>query len=141
MSNRKTALAYWITTALAAGSFAMGGLMDLAHGTAIEEGMAHLGYPMYFVTILGIWKVLGAAAIVAPGLPRLKEWAYAGMTFDLTGAALSHAAVGDPIAKIATPLVLLAFVAASWALRPAQRSIVARASSISYMAEARSSAA
>ena len=141
MSNKKLTLAYWITTALAAGSFAMGGLMDLAHGSEIEAGMAHLGYPMYFLTILGVWKVLGAAAIVAPGLPRLKEWAYAGMTFDLTGAALSHAAVGDPIAKVVTPLVLLGFVAASWALRPGQRSTVARASSISYMAEARSSAA
>ena len=123
MSNRKTTVAYWIATALAAGSFAMGGLLDLAHGAEIEEGMAHLGYPMYFVTILGVWKVLGAAAIVAPGLPRLKEWAYAGVLFDLSGAAWSHASSGDPVAKIVTPLVLLAIAMTSWALRPASRKL------------------
>ena len=62
-----------------------------------------------------------AIAIAAPGLPRLKEWAYAGMMFDLTGAAVAHGVAGDPIAKIVTPLVLLALVAGSWALRPAGR--------------------
>jgi hypothetical protein len=59
MSNRTKTIAYWTTTAFAAAAFAMGGAADLAHGAEIEDGMAHLGYPMYFLTILGVWKVLG----------------------------------------------------------------------------------
>jgi uncharacterized membrane protein YphA (DoxX/SURF4 family) len=111
--------AYWGTTALTAFAFLTGGLADLARGPAMVSGMAHLGYPSYFMLILGAWKVLGAVAIVAPRFPRLKEWAYAGMAFDLTGAALSHAAVGDPASKVLVPLLILGIAAASWALRPA----------------------
>jgi len=117
----KKTIAYGITTGVAAAAFALGGAMDLAHGKEIEEGMAHLGYPAYFLTILGVWKLLGAVAITAPGTARLKEWAYAGMAFDLTGAAASHAAVGDGADKVVTPLVILAVVAASYLLRPASR--------------------
>ncbi len=83
--------------------------------------MTHLGYPVYFTTILGVWKVLGGIVVLAPRLARLKEWAYAGMLFDLTGATASHAAVGDPVAKIVTPLVILGIVMASWSLRPESR--------------------
>ena len=83
--------------------------------------MAALGYPAYFVTILGARKLLGGLALLAPRLPRLKEWAYAGIAFDLTGAAFSHAAVAHPAAKVIAPLVILGLAAASWALRPASR--------------------
>jgi uncharacterized membrane protein YphA (DoxX/SURF4 family) len=114
-------IGYWVTTALTAFAFAMGGFMDLMHGPDVLAGMAHLGYPVYFATILGLWKLAGAATVLAPRFPRLKEWAYAGMFFDLTGASFSHAASGDGAGKIMTPLVVLAFVAASWALRPATR--------------------
>jgi hypothetical protein len=85
------------------------------------QGIAELGYPAYFVTILGTWKVLGGLAILAPRLLRLKEWAYAGIAFDLTGAAFSHAAMGHPAVKVIAPLVLLGIAAASWALRPPSR--------------------
>jgi hypothetical protein len=88
------------------------------------EGLAHLGYPAYFATILGTWVLLGAAAIVTPDLPRVKEWAYAGMFFTLTGAALSHAASGDPSGKVLLPMVVLGAVVVSWALRPARRTLV-----------------
>jgi hypothetical protein len=101
--------------------------MDLTRGPPVMEGMAHLGYPAYFVLILGTWKVLGTAAVLAPGLPRVKEWAYAGMFFDLTGAAASHTASGDPAAKILMPLILVSLVAASWKLRPANRMLSAPA--------------
>jgi len=111
--------AYWGATALTAFAFFAGGIADLTRGPAMLSGMEHLGYPSYFLLILGAWKVLGALAIVAPRLPRLKEWAYAGIAFDLTGAALSHAAVGDAAAKVLVPLVLLGLAVASWALRPA----------------------
>src|SRR5262245_32966765 len=113
-------IAYWAATSLTALAFLAGGLTDLLRGPAMVSAMGQLGYPSYFLLILGAWKVLGALAIVAPRLPRLKEWAYAGMAFDLTGAALSHAAVGDPAAKVSVPLVILAIAATSWALRPAQ---------------------
>jgi uncharacterized membrane protein YphA (DoxX/SURF4 family) len=123
--KRSHTIAYWATTGLTAAAFAVGGLVDLGRGADVVAGMQHLGYPLYFASILGVWKVLGALAILAPRLPRLKEWAYAGMFFDLTGAAVSHASSGDPIAKIATPLVILALVTASWALRPQSRKLVA----------------
>ncbi|MFO0549201.1 MAG: DoxX family protein [Polyangiaceae bacterium] len=119
MNARK--IGYWVTTGLTAAAFTMGGLMDLMKPADLMAGMAQLGYPSYFVTILGAWKVLGALAIVAPKLPRLKEWAYAGMIFDLTGAAFSHAAMHEGANKIVTPLVLAGLVAASWALRPEGR--------------------
>lgn len=116
----KTA-AYWITTVLGPTSFVIGGVLSLRQSPDVLAGMQHLGYPLYFATLLGAWKLLGAIAITAPGLPRVKEWAYAGFCFDLTAAAISHAAVGDSTGDIAAPLVFLALVAASWALRPASR--------------------
>jgi hypothetical protein len=116
-------LGYWITTGLVALAFAFGGVADLARFPDVIAGMAHLGYPAYFAGLLGLWKVLGAGAILAPGTARLKEWAYAGMFFDLTGAAYSHASSGDPAGKILTPLVLLGLVAASWALRSDARAL------------------
>lgn len=116
---------YWVATGLVALAFAFGGAMDLAQPPAVLEGMAHLGYPAYLATLLGVWKVLGAVAVVVPGFPRIKEWAYAGMFFDLTGAAVSHAASGDPPGNVLTPLILLAIVGASYALRPESRRLVA----------------
>src|SRR4029079_9776261 len=100
-------IVYWTTTTLIALAFLSGGAAYLLRVAPTGQGMAALGYPPYFVTLLGIWKVLGGLAILAPRLPRLKEWAYAGIAFDLTGAAFSHAAVGEPAAKVIVPLVLL----------------------------------
>jgi uncharacterized membrane protein YphA (DoxX/SURF4 family) len=114
-------IAYWITTGLIAFVFLSGGAGELARPAALVQGMTHLGYPLYFVTILGVWKILGGLTVLAPGLPRLKEWAYAGMFFDLSGATASHTATGDPVGKIVTPLIILGIVMASWALRPASR--------------------
>jgi uncharacterized membrane protein YphA (DoxX/SURF4 family) len=112
---------YWITTALTAFVFLSGGAADVARPPKVLEGMLHLGYPAYFMVILGVWTLLGGIAVLLPRLPRLKEWAYAGMLFDLTGASASHLSVGDPPIKIATPLIILCIVIASWALRPESR--------------------
>lgn len=120
-------IAYWATTGLVAFAFLGGGAADLSRSEDVLAGMAHLGYPVYFATILGIWKILGAVALVAPGFPRLKEWAYAGIFFDLTGAAASHAASGDGADKVMVPLVILGLAVASWALRPAARRLAAGA--------------
>jgi DoxX-like family len=114
MTQRKAA--YWASTGFAALALGATGAANLLRVPAIMESLAHLGYPTYFATILGTWELLGAAAIVAPDLPRVKEWAYAGIFFTLSGAALSHAASGDPAGKVIVPLVLLGAVAVSWAL-------------------------
>jgi uncharacterized membrane protein YphA (DoxX/SURF4 family) len=119
--------AYWVTTIFGSASFVIGGVLHLARAEQVMSGLSHLGYPAYFASILGAWKVLGAIAIVVPRFPRLKEWAYAGFFFDLTAAAVSRAAVGDSTADIVAPLVFLALVLASWALRPASRTLAATA--------------
>jgi len=115
--------AYWAATILGPASFVIGGYLHLTRDPQVMTTLAHLGYPPYFATIMGVWKLLGAIAIVAPGLPRLKEWAYAGFFFDLTGAAATRAFVGDGVADIIAPLAFLALVAASWALQPARRDL------------------
>ena len=115
----KTA-AYWVATILGPASFVIGGYLHLTRDPQVMTTLAHLGYPPYFATIMGVWKLLGAIAIVAPGFPRLKEWAYAGFFFDLTGAAATRAFVGDGVVDIIAPLAFLALVAASWALQPAR---------------------
>jgi uncharacterized membrane protein YphA (DoxX/SURF4 family) len=118
---------YWIATILGPASFVIGGTLALRHDAQVADGLRHLGYPAYFATILGIWKILGAFATVLPGMPRVKEWAYAGFFFELTAAAASHAAAGDAAADIAAPLGFLVLVLTSWALRPASRSLSAAA--------------
>ena len=123
MNEKVKNIAYWVTTILGPASFVIGGVLNLTLNEQAVSGLTHLGYPLYFASILGGWKLLGAIAIVAPGFPRLKEWAYAGFFFDLTAAALSRAAVGDSAAEIIAPLVFLALVLASWALRPASRKL------------------
>ncbi|APR82784.1 Hypothetical protein A7982_08133 [Minicystis rosea] len=120
--NTRT-IGYWAATGLAVFAFAAGGVSDLLHAPPVMESLNQLGYPAYVATLLGLWKVLGAIAIVAPRFPRLKEWAYAGMFFDLSGAALSHAMKGDPAARVIVPLFLLAIVMVSWLLRPESRTL------------------
>lgn len=112
---------YWLSTLCAALTFAAIGVANLVHIPKVAEGLLHLGYPPYFGMILGSWEQLGSIAIIASGLPRLKEWAYAGMFFTLTGAALSHAAAGDTVGHILAPLALLIAVMSSWVLQPASK--------------------
>jgi hypothetical protein len=114
-------IGYWVTTGIIAALFLFGGVTDLSRSAQVVEGMNHLGYPAYFISLLGVWKLLGAVAIVAPRFPLLKEWAYAGMFFDMSGAAVSHASSGDPLGRVLFPVILLAVLVASWALRPSSR--------------------
>jgi hypothetical protein len=121
-------VAYAATTALAALAFAGSGLANLFRFEHVAQDMAHLGYPPYFMTVLGMWKLLGASVVAAPKVPRAKEWAYAGMIFDLTGAAASRAAVSDGVKMILVPLTIAVIVAVSWATRPASRRLATRSS-------------
>jgi len=119
-------IAYWTTTILVALPIGSGGVAQVMHVKENVDGFVHvLGYPLYFMTILGVWKILGAIAILVPRFPRLKEWAYAGIFFDLTGAAATWAAVGGPgeALHIIAPLIIAGFTLASWALRPPGRVI------------------
>ncbi|TXK80701.1 DoxX family protein [Paenibacillus sp. N3.4] len=121
---RGKAIAYWVTTALLAFSVGSGGIGELSHQWGTLGTVEILGYPVYFLTILGIWKVLGTIAILVPGIPRLKEWAYAGIFFGMTGAAASHAFVGDYGAyayHIFSPLICAILALTSWVLRPKSR--------------------
>lgn len=117
-------IAYWTLTALVAFAMLSGGAAQFARETETIQGLARLGYPIYFATILGFWKVMGGIALLIPRFPRLKEWAYAGVFFDLTGAAASHLAVGEygPSAfHVIVPLLIAAMAVGSWALRPESR--------------------
>jgi hypothetical protein len=95
-----------------------------AEGGASVEGITHLGYPVYLLTLLGVWKLLGVAAVLAPKSPLLKEWAYAGFFFTMTGAIFSHLAVGDPAKEIFPALLLLLLTVVSWYFRPVNRKLI-----------------
>lgn len=123
MTTRTRNILYWITTIFGPASFIIGGVLNLVRSDETVANLAHLGYPPYFASILGAWKILGAIAVVVPRFPRLKVLAYAGFFFDLTGAAASRAFVGDSFGDIVAPLVFLALVAASFVLRPASRRV------------------
>jgi len=125
MDARK--IGFWVSTGLGTAILAFGGINEVTHAQRIVDTMAHLGYPAWLPSLLGTWKLLAVAAILAPGLPRLKEWAYAGVFFDVTGAIASHGVVGDGPAHLAPPIVVLALIATSWALRPASRKLGAAA--------------
>jgi uncharacterized membrane protein YphA (DoxX/SURF4 family) len=126
MTPKSKSVVYWTTTVLLA-SFMSGGIAQLMQYRANPHGIVpDLGYPMYFFAILGVWKILGAIAILVPRYPRLKEWAYAGIFFDLTGAAASCAWVGVYGAygfHVIAPLMIAGLCVASWALRPESRRI------------------
>ncbi|MFD1954550.1 DoxX family protein [Paenibacillus thailandensis] len=120
------AIAYWSVTSLLAAAVIMSGIGQLLQYGGNLELVTSLGYPLYILTILGIWKVLGAIALLMPGFPRLKEWAYAGIFFLMTGAALSHAFAndyGDNGFNVILPLCYAALNIASWALRPKNRKL------------------
>jgi hypothetical protein len=121
VQTKPEVIGYWVATGLLAAAFLAAGAAELVSAPGVVASTLALGYPAYVLTIVGLWKLLTVPALLAARLPRLKEWAYAGIFFDLTGAGASHAFSGDPAGKIATPLVLLAIAAASWALRPPSR--------------------
>jgi hypothetical protein len=125
MTTRAKNITYWTTTVLVAFFMGSGGIVQMIFLRG-NDATQLLGYPLYFFRILGFWKLLGAIAILVPRYPRLKEWAYAGIIFDLTGAAASNAAVGGYGAygfHILAPLIIAGITVASWALRPESRKI------------------
>ena len=116
-------LFYWITTIVSAIAFIVPGIGNVIHLPHFVSDMTHLGYPGYFLTIFGIWKIFGAIAIIIPGFKRLKEWAYAGMIFDLTGASYSRISSHDEVIMAVVPILITCVVFTSWFLRPQSRKL------------------
>ncbi|MEV0298753.1 DoxX family protein [Nocardia sp. NPDC050710] len=130
--------AFAVTSGIVLTESVVGAYWDLARVPYVEETFAQLQYPMYFATILGTAKLLAVGAVVAPGFPRLKEWAYAGLVFVYAGASASHLAIGDPAAKWIGPLVFTGLTLVSWALRaPAQRDPKPLSKSFGFLRRAR----
>ena len=119
--TKRNKIIYWIATVwLSLGMFSTGIVQLIQYEEGIEATL-RLGYPAYFLTILGAWKLLGVGAILLPKLPLIKEWAYAGFFFSMSGAIFSHLAVGDPLGELFPPLLLLVLTVLSWYFRPASR--------------------
>ena len=130
--TKRNKIIYWISTAWLASGMLSTGTLQLfkakAEGAIAPPGVygiTHLGYPIYFLTILGVWKILGVVALLIPKFPLLKEWAYAGFFFAMSGAVFSHIASGDSMTANIPALLLLILTVISWYFRPADRKFIA----------------
>ena len=124
---KRNKIIYWIATSWLALGMVSTGVVQLLKTKDGQGGVGmitHLGYPVYLLTILGAWKILGVIAVVIPKFPLLKEWAYAGFFFAMTGAAFSHLASGDAVSEIFPSLLLLLLILVSWYTRPAGRKFI-----------------
>jgi len=122
--TKRNKIIYWISTAwLALGmlSVGMGQIFKMKEAQGGEDMIIHLGYPAYFLTIIGVWKILGVVAVLIPKFPLLKEWTYAGFFFVMSGAAISHIASGDSVSTIFPSLLLVILTVVSWYFRPPDR--------------------
>src|SRR5215467_4829081 len=120
-------IVYWVATLWLALGMVATGVVQLSKGKAGRGGLdmiTHLGYPAYLLTILGVWKILGVVALLIAKFPLLKEWAYAGFFFAMSGAVFSHIAVGDPAKETIPALLLSVLTVVSWHFRPADRKII-----------------
>jgi uncharacterized membrane protein YphA (DoxX/SURF4 family) len=122
--TKRNKLIYWISTVWLALGMLSTGIVQLLKPEEEIAKITHLGYPVYFLTLLGVWKILGVAAVLIPKFPRLKEWAYAGFFFAMSGAAVSHIALGDSANEIFPSLLLLLLTLVSWYFRPADRKTI-----------------
>lgn len=121
--TRAKKIIYWIATVwLALGMFSTGIVQLFKLQPEAIEQVTHLGYPAYLLTILGVWKILGVVAVLIPKFPLVKEWAYAGFFFAMSGAAISHIVMGDSFGEIFPPVLLLTLTVVSWYFRPESRS-------------------
>lgn len=117
----RKSVAYWVCTGVTAFVFVSGGAVYVMRVPEAVQGVMNLGFPLHFIVFLGICKLLGGLVVLLPGFPLVKEWAYAGMIFDLVGAAVASAATGIEVRHVWVPLLIAVIVVASWALRPESR--------------------
>ncbi len=119
--TKRNKIIYWIATGWLAIAMLASGLQQILHTKSFVDIMVPLGYPIYFLSILGVWKVLGVVALLIPKFPLLKEWAYAGFFFAMSGATFSHIASYNDVSEIFPSLILLIMVVLSWYFRPADK--------------------
>ena len=122
--TKRTKIIYWVFTIWMSLGMVSTAIVQLIGRKEETEMMLDLGYPLYFMTLLGVWKILGVMVVLAPKLPVLKEWAYAGFFFAMSGAAYSHIVSGHSFTEIFPSLLLLILTMLSWYLRPPGRKIV-----------------
>ncbi len=122
--TKRNKIIYWIATVWLALGMLSTGIVQLLKLEEEVDMMTRLGYPLYFLTILGVWKILGVVTVLVPKFPLFKEWAYAGFFFAMSGAILSHLAVGDGAKEFFGPTLLLILTVTSWYFRPEDRKIV-----------------
>ncbi len=123
MKNRNKII-YWAVTIFLSFGMLAGGIQQLLQIGGYNEIITQLGYPLYLLSILGAWKILGIIAILIPKQPLLKEWAYAGFFFAMSGAFISHLAVGQSLVDALPSLILMVVTVLSWYFRPADRKLI-----------------
>ena len=122
--KKRNKIIYWIATIWLSLGMLSTGIVQLLQTEEEVEMMTRLGYPVYFLTIIGVWKILGVVAVLIPKFPLLKEWAYAGFFIAMSGAVSSHLISGDEVKEIFGPTLLLILTVISWYFRPAGRKII-----------------
>lgn len=122
--SKRNKINYWVATLFLSVGMLAGGTQQLLQIGGYNAIVTRLGYPLYLLSILGAWKILGVIAILLPKRPLLKEWAYAGFFFVMTGAAISHLVTGEPLVEVTPSLTLLTAIVLSWAFRPADRKVI-----------------
>lgn len=121
--KRRDKIVYWIATIWLSLGMVSTGFVQIIHLEEEATKMKALGYPLYFLTIIGIWKILGVVAVLVPKFPLVKEWAYAGFFFVMSGAIFTHLAVGDKAVEFFGPSLLLILTIISWYFRPNERKL------------------
>ena len=119
--SKRNKIIYWVATLWLALGMTSTGIVQFLKMKEEVDLMTRLGYPIYFLTILGIWKILGVVTVLIPKFPLLKEWAYAGFFFAMSGAVFSHLASGSGAAEYFGPILLIVLTVVSWYFRPAER--------------------
>lgn len=122
--SKRNKIIYWTTTIFLSIGMLAGGIQQMLQIGGYNEIVTKLGYPLYMLSILGVWKIMGVIAILLPKRPLLKEWAYAGFFFVMTGAAISHIVMKEPFVEVVPSLTLLIVIIVSWYFRPVDRKMV-----------------
>ena len=121
--SKRNKIIYWVSTIWLSLGMLSSGIVQLLRVKEETDFIVDLGYPTYFLTIFGFWKILGVVAVLVPGFPVVKEWAYAGFFFAMSGALYSHAAMGSALGEFFPPLLLLTLTVVSWYFRPPNKKL------------------
>lgn len=122
--SKRNKIIYWVSTIFLSLGMLAGGIQQMLQIGGYNKIVTRLGYPLYMLSILGIWKILGVTAILLPKFPLVKEWAYAGFFFVMSGAAISHLVMKEPFVEVVPSLILLTAIILSWYFRPKDRKVV-----------------